>query len=117
MVLRVSKTASEINKSQIKVDSTTERFLFGSAGKEVPRDGEDTLVVVAVVEGTEKSGGHVKITIAAPRAQVNDLSDLLIAVLFDVSDEKDNDGKIAELTCSLVMRTDWPQLWSGLRPY
>lgn len=63
------------------------------SGKEVPRDGEDTLVEVVVVEGTEESRGHVKITIIATRAQVNDLSDFLIAVLLDVSGEKNDDGK------------------------
>lgn len=63
------------------------------SGKEVPRDGEDTLVEVVVVEGTEESRGHIKITIIATRAQVNDLSDFLIAVLLDVSGEKNGDGK------------------------
>lgn len=63
------------------------------SGKEVPRDGEDTLVEVVVVEGTEESRGHVKITIIATRTQVNDLSDFLIAVLSDVSGEKNDDGK------------------------
>lgn len=63
------------------------------SGKEVPRDGEDTLVEVVVVEGTEESRGHIKITIIATRAQVNDLSDFLIAVLLDVSGDKNGDGK------------------------
>ncbi len=53
----------------------------GRAGAERPRDGEDTVVHVAVVQGGEEAGRHVERTPAAAGAEVGDLGGLGVAVL------------------------------------
>lgn len=67
---------------------------------EVPRDGEDTIVRVAVVERLEERRTHVERAVRAARAQVNNGSRLNVTVL--VVGDADLLATLATLVLSLV---------------